>query len=281
MTTTPSVRRRLIGSALRYHRENQGYDLDVAAGVLECHRSKVSRIETGQRSIRPKELRELLTTYKIGEPEYSTLVYLADMIRAKGWWDDLGQVLPATSREYLALENAAFAIRMYRSQQVPEPLQIPGYARAVAEADPSIPSANVDLAVLAAECRHDTILEAPWRRIEIVIGEGALAQQVGDVQVMRDQIAHLASLAADDNRVDIQVLPFRAGAHPAIDTGAMTTLRFGQAPDIGIVHLPGPHGGACLDDRDVLSRCTTTFAQLQRSALSPQESLQLLEGMTG
>jgi Domain of unknown function (DUF5753)/Helix-turn-helix domain len=281
MTTTPSVRRRLIGSALRYHRENQGYDLDVAAGVLECHRSKVSRIETGQRSIRPKELRELLTTYKIGEPEYSTLVYLAETVRAKGWWDDFGQLLPATTREYLALENAAFAICLYRSQQVPEPLQIPEYARAVAHADPSIPSASVDLAVLAAEFRHDVILEGPWRRIEVVIGEGALAQQVGDAQVMRDQIAHLATIAVNDSPVSVQVLPFSAGAHPAIDAGAMTTLRFGRAPDIGIVHLPGPDGGACLDDRDVLSRCTTTFAQLQQTALSPQESFQLLERMTG
>src|SRR5580658_834979 len=57
MTDTLSVRRRLVGSALRRYRESLGYDLGVAARILECHPSKISRIETGQRGIRPKELR--------------------------------------------------------------------------------------------------------------------------------------------------------------------------------------------------------------------------------
>ena len=55
------MRRRLVGGALRRYRENVGYALEDAARVLECDRSKISRIETGQRGIRPKELRELLT----------------------------------------------------------------------------------------------------------------------------------------------------------------------------------------------------------------------------
>jgi transcriptional regulator with XRE-family HTH domain len=60
VTGTPPVRRRLLGAALRRYRENLGYGLDEAARILECDRSKISRIETGQRGIRAKELRELL-----------------------------------------------------------------------------------------------------------------------------------------------------------------------------------------------------------------------------
>ena len=58
MTGTPPVRRRLLGAALRRYREHLGYGLDEAARILECDRSKISRIETGQRGIRAKELRE-------------------------------------------------------------------------------------------------------------------------------------------------------------------------------------------------------------------------------
>lgn len=47
MVTAPPVRRRLVGDALRRYRENLGYTLDDAARILECDRSKVSRIETG------------------------------------------------------------------------------------------------------------------------------------------------------------------------------------------------------------------------------------------
>ena len=60
MVPAPPVRRRLVGRALRTHRERLGFTLEDAARLLECDRSKISRIETGQRGIRPKELRELL-----------------------------------------------------------------------------------------------------------------------------------------------------------------------------------------------------------------------------
>lgn len=69
MITDPPVRRRLVGGALRQYRENLGYTLDDAAQILECDRSKISRIETGQRGIRGKELRELLAEYGIGEEQ--------------------------------------------------------------------------------------------------------------------------------------------------------------------------------------------------------------------
>ena len=52
MVTAPPVRRRLVGSALRRYREDLGYALEDAARILECDRSKISRIETGQRGIR-------------------------------------------------------------------------------------------------------------------------------------------------------------------------------------------------------------------------------------
>jgi hypothetical protein len=63
--TASSVRRRLIGAALRRCREDAGYTLDEPARLLDCDRSKVSRIETGVRGIRPKELRELLDDYGV------------------------------------------------------------------------------------------------------------------------------------------------------------------------------------------------------------------------
>jgi transcriptional regulator with XRE-family HTH domain len=49
---TPSIRRRLIGGALHKYRTNLGYRLEDVASVLECDRSKISRIESGIRGIR-------------------------------------------------------------------------------------------------------------------------------------------------------------------------------------------------------------------------------------
>jgi hypothetical protein len=47
MRQPTSVRRRLLGGALRQYRESLAYGIDVAASILGCDRSKISRIETG------------------------------------------------------------------------------------------------------------------------------------------------------------------------------------------------------------------------------------------
>jgi transcriptional regulator with XRE-family HTH domain len=71
------ARQRLVGWHLRDYRESAGYDLAEAARILECNRSKISRIETGQRGIHPKELRELLAEYGARPAVVEALVALA------------------------------------------------------------------------------------------------------------------------------------------------------------------------------------------------------------
>jgi transcriptional regulator with XRE-family HTH domain len=117
--------RLLIGTALWQYRENLGYILDDAARVLDSDRSKISRIETGQRSIRPKELRELLTEYGVGEQEQGTLTAIAQAGRRSNLGQN-GSAMPVPCQEYLALERAASAIRIYDPQKIPDLLQTPG-----------------------------------------------------------------------------------------------------------------------------------------------------------
>src|ERR1700685_3714627 len=83
---TPPVRRRLLGAALRRYRESLGYRLDDAARILECDRSKISRIESGQRGIRARDLRDLLTEYGVSEQEQRILTAIAHSHRERGWW---------------------------------------------------------------------------------------------------------------------------------------------------------------------------------------------------
>ena len=94
MRTAPPVRRRLVGRALRRYRESLGYTLDDAARILECDRSKISRIETGQRGIRGKELRELLAEYGATDEQRAMLTALADPRGAFGWFREYADALP-------------------------------------------------------------------------------------------------------------------------------------------------------------------------------------------
>jgi len=279
MIDLPPARRRLLGAALRRYRENQGYVLEDAARVLECDRSKISRIETGQRGIRPKELRELLTEYGVGEQEQRTMVAIAQPPRARGWWRPYADVLPGGWLDYLITEAAASQIRAYQPQLVPDLLQTREYARAVIRADPAVPAGAQDLVLEAMLTRQQVILKERRTELAAVIGEAALHQVVGGTAVMRAQLTRLAELSGTHPKITIQVLPFAAGAPPAGVNGPLSILRFAGAQSLGVVHLPGPCGGICLDSPPDVASHTRAFTLLKASALTPSATAQLLRDM--
>jgi transcriptional regulator with XRE-family HTH domain len=282
MVSAPPVRRRLVGRALRRYRESMGYTLDDAARTLECDRSKISRIETGQRGIRGKELRELLAEYGVGDEQQAILAILANPRAASGWHRDYAAVLPGAWQDYLALETAASEITAYEAQQVPGLLQSPAYARALAETSPSLADdAARDRAAEAVLARQQAILGERGPEVRLVVGEAALHQRVGSPEVMDEQLRLLAQAASDSGTVTLQVLPFDSGAHAAAGDGSLAILRFAGTPGLGLVHLGGIGGGVCLEDRDDMAAYTRVFEQLRAFALSPAQSALLLRGMAG
>jgi transcriptional regulator with XRE-family HTH domain len=282
MVPAPPVRRRLVGRALRQYRETLGYTLQGAAHILECDASKLSRIETGQRGIRPKELRELLAEYGITRKQQGILTELADPRGAFGWHRDYADILPAAWQDYLILETAASKIVGYEAQQVPGLLQTPAYARALAGTDPLLDDdAARDRAAEAVLARQRAILTERRPEVHLVIGEAALHQQVGSEAVMNDQLAQLGRVASDDGNVMIQVLPFESGAHAAAGDGSLAIVQLTGRPGLGLVHLGGISGGVCLEGPDDLAAYTRVFEQLRAFALSLAQSALLLRGMAG
>jgi transcriptional regulator with XRE-family HTH domain len=289
------VRRRLLGSALRGYRESLGYNLDEAARILECDRSKVSRIETGERGIRPKELRELLTEYGVPAAEQEALLAVAHRGREDGWWLDYRDVLSVGAQDYVIMEVAATDILIYEANQVPDLLQTPDYIRAVAGADARYTSAEQREHAMEVKLnRQHVVVAGRAPGLDIVITEGALRQTVGPPRVMREQLARLADVAetgyADGQpdggvpdarrcRASLRVLPFTAGAQAAAGCGSMTLLQFAETPEIGVVHLAALSGGVSLDDREEVSRYLRAFAQLRSAALAAPRSAQLIRSV--
>ena len=279
MTTAPPVRRRLVGGALRRYRENLGYTLDDAARILECDRSKISRIETGQRGIRGKELRELLTEYGVSDEQQKILTTLANPRGALGRQLEYADAFPGAWQDYLILEAAATRISAYEPQRIPALLQTPAYARELAEADPSLDDGEArDRAVAAVLARQKAILGERKPDIHVIIGEAALRQEVGGPEVMEGQLGLLAGISGDSGTVTVQILPFSSGAHAAAGVGSLAMLGFDEVPGLGIVHLGGASGGVCLESQADLAVHARVFEQLRTFALSPAQSALLLRG---
>jgi transcriptional regulator with XRE-family HTH domain len=273
------VRRRLVGGALRRYRENAGYTLADAARVLECDRSKISRIETGQRGIRPKELRELLAEYGAPDPEQAALVAIAGRGGQRGWWRPYADVLPGPYLDYVIMESAASEIMTYEAQVIPDLLQTDDYARAIAAAEPGYATDQQREDVAAAKAMRRQVVFDPrssGRRLSVILGEGALHQAVGGTEVMAGQISHLVRLIDDFPGLIVQVLPFSAGAHAAAGSASLAILRFPDAPSLGVVYLEALSGGVYLESQEDVARYIRAFALLRAAALSAADSMRLL-----
>jgi hypothetical protein len=178
------------------------------------------------------------------------------------------------------MEIAATEILAYEPNQIPDLLQTPQYASAVAGADANCTSDEQrEHAVEVTLSRQRIVLGDRDPALELVVTEGALRQAVGGPAVMRAQLTKLADLGQTHPRASLRVVPFAAGAHAAAGCGAMTILRFAQAPGIGVVHLAGLSGGVSMEGRDDVARYLRTFAGLRAAALSATASARLLRAL--
>lgn len=272
--------RRLVGTALRRYREARGYTLDMSASLLECNRSKISRIETGQRGIHSFELRALLEEYGVVGAERAVLAALARPRYRVDWWDQYRTLLPAAYLDYLFMESAASRIAIFDALHLPDLVQTADYARAIASALPGASSAEeaVDARVEGTLRHQEAVLEDQHPEIRLILTEGALRHQVGDAGIMRAQLAHLAEFVEGHPKTIVQVLPFTHGADVASGASSMRILTFAETLHLGSVYIPGPSGGIGLEDDDVVALYAAAFDRIHAAALSPEESLHWIKG---
>ena len=276
-----SVRCRLIGASLRAYREQAGRTIADAAQLLDCDRSKVSRIETGTRGIRPEELRKLLDDYAADPGAREALEALATAGAARGWWDDFRALLTPGYRDVMATEHAATHIAIYAPVGIPELLHAEDYARALTAENGNMPAAVQASAVAATLARQRAILIARPTEVTVILAAAALRQKVGETAVTRDQLHYLAELAAAHPRVTIQLLPLSASLHAAGGSGTFTILRFSHDPAPMLVLADGPGGGTVLDNQDSVAAYGLALAELRSLALTPDESARWLRRMAG
>jgi transcriptional regulator with XRE-family HTH domain len=282
---SPTVRRRRLGAELRRYRETAGLTIEQVAEHMDCSASKISRLETGQIGSSPHDVREILTLYRVGDPELSELIEVAKETRQRGWWQQQNGALTSA---FVAFEQAASVIRSYEAQCVPGLLQTEEYARNLLRqgcAPKPAPDTNCDgqsgdgleSRIRVRLGRRALLTQEDPVRFWCVIDEAALLRPVGSHTVMRQQIRHLASMSTMDN-VTLQVLPLAVGAHPGMD-GSFVVLGFPHDSDPDTVYVTMATGGVFQEKPDELSRYNGIFARLTELALGCEQSTALLRSM--
>jgi transcriptional regulator with XRE-family HTH domain len=265
---SPTVGRRRLGLELRRFRESAGITIDTVADRLECSASKISRIETGHTGATPRDVRDMLAVYGVDGPAAEDLVQVARDARQKGWWHLYGAVLTGA---YVGLEAAASSIHTYEVQIVPGLLQTEDYARTLIQCGrPETPAADVERRVRVRMARQSLLSQDDPLNFWVVLDETVFHRRVGGATVMRVQLDRLLAATALPT-VTIQVLPFAAGAHVAME-GSFTILGYDDPADPDVVFAENAAGGLFLEKDEELRQYHDIFDHLRASALAPDES---------
>ncbi|SRR6266545_1154503 len=272
----PTVRMRRLGAQLRKIREDRGLTLDEAANLLKLSKSALNRMENAQVVVRRHETEYLLIKYEVTDQHLrDSLLGLASAGRSKEWVKRYGALSPGSRVEDLVLlEQDSSAMRICQPFGIPGILQTPSYARAVKGSIRLDPARDVDQAVAFRMARKEVLSRPVPIRLDVVIGEAAVRQQMGGVGVLRDQLHYLLEASRPAN-VTVRVLPFQAPRHPGFD-GPFTMLEV-EAGAFTVVVIDGLARSVYLEDDADVERYKVAFAELCEVALSEAESRTLIQ----
>jgi transcriptional regulator with XRE-family HTH domain len=277
-----TVPRRQLGRYLRELRSTAGLTVKDAARGLEWSEAKMWRIETGQTSLRSLDVEAMCRLYAAKPDMTSALMSLAKETKAKGWWQAYGDAVPEYFDLYVGLEAAASAVSCFAAELVPGLFQTEDYARTLMTADhPEETDAEIDRRVKLRIARQ-AILTRPMDppAMRVALGESVLRRPVGGVDVMAAQLNRLAE-ASELPNVSLRIVPFNAGFHLGMLSGAFILLRFplnggGTESEPDTVYSDLFTGALYLDKPQEIERYAKAFENTWQMSRGEDESRDLI-----
>jgi hypothetical protein len=237
--------------------------------------STVSRIETAQVGVRPRDLRLLFDIYEVSEDERDQLLQIARERRQQHWWQEYKD---QPNIAVAGLEADASTIWQYSSQLVPGLLQTEPYARAVLEAIRlDLKPGDIDRRLEMRIHRQELLMGEHPPQYWVVLDEAVVRRQVGGPTVMVEQLERLIEAAKRPN-VTLQVLAFASGAHAGMD-GEFTIYHYREPADPDLVYIENTGSDLYLEAPEVTRRYNNLFDHLRAAAQNPSESIRTVSGI--
>jgi transcriptional regulator with XRE-family HTH domain len=256
---------------LRSLRDATGLTAEEVAQRLGVSRSKISRLETGERGASKVDILSLCELYQVDEEYSRYLIELATEGKRRGWWRPLGTPHSA----YIGLESDAASISDYGLALVPGLLQTPDYARAVLRAGaPGLASEIVEDRVRLRIARQALLTSKAAPRFDAVLDESVLHRVVQSSAVMVAQLKQLLDMSQLPE-VTIRIIPYDAGIVPA-GVNKFIILWFESSRIDDIVQIEDLASQRYLTQRKIVDHYKTTFQTLVSLSVDPAVTSEMI-----
>lgn len=245
-------------------REAAGFSSQVALAGHEGVHVSVSLIkhwETGRRLPSREDLADC-------EKVLGTNGYLGRLLEK---W--VSREVPAEWRDkWVSAEARATLIHNFELSVIPGLLQTENYARAVLRHNRRT-SIDIEEGVRARLARQAILTDGNPPTCLFVIDEYALRRNLGGREVMAEQLIRLRELAEQPDII-VQTVPSGAEYYAGCP---FMIVRFDGTE---IANLDDALRGQIIEGRDEIAELTRIWEDIRRAALSPKESLKLIEKVT-
>lgn len=185
---------------------------------------------------------------------------------------------PEWFRNYARLEAEAVELHDYSSLAIPGLLQTEAHARVVfGTRQPLLDEATVEQRVAARLDRQQIFDRWPPPFTTFTIEESVLRRPLGGWDVHRKQLEALLKFGRLRS-VELQVLPTERKEHPSLG-GPFILLTPKGKPQVA--YLEVQHVSRLVTDPDEVRILSARYGSLRAQALTPEESLTLIEKMLG
>lgn len=272
---SPTARRIMLGARLRRLREAAEISRAEAGFAIRSSESKISRLELGRVSFKPRDVTDLLSMYGVTDPEKrEAFLEMVKRSNEPGWWHRYTDLVADWFQDYLGLEESASRIQTWEQQFVPGLLQSEDYAKAIISHGWSPMAAQSVQRQVGLRIRRQALLGRPAPpKLWAVIDESVLHRPIGGRRVLLDQVEHLIELTARPN-ITLQIVPYQFSGYAA--EGSFTALRFAEPELPDVVYIEHLTGALYLDKRSDTELYGRVFDRLTVDAYTPDHSRQLL-----
>ncbi|MEV0394795.1 helix-turn-helix domain-containing protein [Polymorphospora rubra] len=270
-----TLRAQWLGHQMRELRRQRGMTLKSTADYLGRDHSALARYERAEWPFKHHDVAALLDIYGVfdGRTRARLLRLSRDTWRTNQWDVDFTDGLPDRAYvDHAWLVGHAQLICSYHTQLLPDLLQTPAYADRALRLREAAATPADRAARLAERIGRQRAFEAGSNGLSVVLDDAVLRRDLGDADVMRAQLDHLATLARRQ-RIEIRVLPADANTTPRFD-GPFQVFRMPE-PYPEVAYLENLAGQIYVEAPQS-KRFVLAFDQLRDAALTAADSAHLI-----
>lgn len=264
----PDPVHKVLGKQIKHLREQAGLTQAEFGKQAGYGMDLVSSVERGRRAAKPQFID---AAERILDARGLLKAVEEDIDRARLRY-------PAFFREFARLETEAVELHEYATMVVPGLLQTEEYARALYRMRrPLLDEETVEHRVAARLARQKIFNRWPPPTLSFVLEEVVLQRPFGSEDVLRGQLRQLIAFGRM-RHVELQVMPTQRSDHPGV-AGPLILLETQEGQKLAYTEAQGRN--VWFTKRDAVRTVDTRYGIIRAQALTPHESLHLIEQLAG